>query len=96
MSKSQRSTSHARWALQDAKNKLSEVVDAAARGQPQVVTRRGVEAAVVISYREYERIAAARRGRTPSLAAYLLAMPTARGSGATIERIDLKAREGPP
>lgn len=92
MSQSQRSASRARWALQDAKNKLSEVVAAAARGQPQVVTRRGVETAVIISYHEYERISAARRVRTTSLAAYLLAMPTAPGPAGAIERIELEAR----
>lgn len=93
MSKPQRSASRARWALQDAKNKLSEVVDAAARGQPQVVTRRGVETAVVISYHEYERISAVRRGRTTSLAVYLLAMPTAPGPAGAIERTELEPRD---
>lgn len=93
MPRGTRSSSGARWALQDAKNKLSEVVDAAARGEPQVVTRRGVETAVVISYREYERITAARGRRRPSLAAYLLAMPTAVGPGGAIDRIELEARD---
>lgn len=93
MSTPRGSTSRARWALQDAKNRLSEVVDAAARGQPQVVTRRGVETAVIISYQEYERISAARRGRTPSLAAYLLAMPTAPGPAGAIEHIELEPRD---
>jgi prevent-host-death family protein len=68
------------------------VVDAASRGEPQVVTRRGVETAVVISYRDYERIAAARRVRTPTLAAYLLSIPTTPAEGA-IERIPLDARD---
>ena len=75
------------------RGKLSEVVDAAARGQPQVVTRRGVATAVVISYREYERIAAARAGRAVSLGAYLLAMPTAASPAGDIERIALAARD---
>jgi prevent-host-death family protein len=68
------------------------VVDAASRGEPQVVTRRGVETAVVISYQDYERIAAARRGSLPTLGAYLLAMPTTPGGGA-IERTQLDARD---
>lgn len=93
VSKPRESTSRARWALQDAKNKLSEVVAAAARGQPQVVTRRGVETAVIISYHEYERISTARRGRTLPLGAYLLAMPTAPGPAGGIERIALEARD---
>jgi len=79
------------WALQDAKNRLSEVIDAAARGQPQVVTRRGVKTAVVISYEEYARVTEARQGQAPSLAAYLLAMPTTPG-GEAFERIETAPR----
>lgn len=75
MSMSNRPRSSARWSLQDAKNKLSEVVDAASGGRPQIVTRRGVETAVVLSYGEYERITVALNGATPSLSEYLLAMP---------------------
>ena len=41
------------WQLQEAKNKFSEVVEGAVREGPQVVTRRGVETAVVLSYEEY-------------------------------------------
>ena len=44
------------WPLQDAKNKFSEVVDEATRHGPQVVTRRGVETAVVLSYEEYRKM----------------------------------------
>ena len=53
---SPRRPSPLRWSLQDAKNKFSAVVDAAARGVPQVVTRRGVETVVVISFKEFERL----------------------------------------
>lgn len=55
---------------------LSAVVDAAAKGVPQIVTRRGIETAVVVSYDEYERLCAASRRPTRSLAEYLLAMPS--------------------
>jgi antitoxin Phd len=82
----------ARWSLQDAKNKLSTVVDAAAEGVPQIVTRRGVETAVVISYAEYERLSAQRRRPLPSLAEYLLEMPAAGEEGDELERIELTAR----
>ena len=92
-SKPKGSAAPARWALQDAKNKLSAVVDAAARGEPQVVTRRGVEAAGVVSYAEYERMAAARCGPVPSLAEYLLAVPTVPGPAGAIERIQPDARD---
>jgi antitoxin Phd len=82
-----------RWSLQDAKNKLSAVVDAAAKGVPQVVTRRGVETAVVISYAEYERLRAHRRRPVPTLAEYLLEIPASGGEGEGLERIELTARE---
>ncbi|MDI6028706.1 type II toxin-antitoxin system Phd/YefM family antitoxin [Corticibacterium sp. UT-5YL-CI-8] len=44
------------WTLQDAKNRFSAVVDAAQRGEPQHVTKRGVDAVVVLSAEEYERL----------------------------------------
>ena len=44
------------WQLQDAKNRFSEVVDNAMREGPQVVTKRGKEAVVVISIDEYRKI----------------------------------------
>ena len=37
------------WQLQEAKNRLSEVVDEALKEGPQVITRRGVETAIVLS-----------------------------------------------
>ena len=44
------------WQLQDAKNRFSEVVDEALARGPQVITRRGKETAVVLSYDEYRRL----------------------------------------
>lgn len=44
------------WTLQDAKNRFSAVVEAAQRGEPQHVTKRGHEAVVVLSAQEYERL----------------------------------------
>lgn len=46
------------WQLQDAKNKLSEVIARAEKGEVQVVTKHGVATAVVISYSEYQRLTA--------------------------------------
>jgi prevent-host-death family protein len=81
-----------RWALQDAKNKLSEVVNAAERGEPQIVTRRGVETAVIISHEEFERATGGRASAHGSLAACLLAMPTSELASA-FDRIDLPPRD---
>lgn len=41
------------WQIQEAKNKLSEVVERAIESGPQILTRRGAEVAVVLSYPEY-------------------------------------------
>ena len=48
-----------RWQLQDAKNRFSALVKAAAGGTAQVVTVHGVPAAVVLSAQAYERLLAA-------------------------------------
>jgi prevent-host-death family protein len=44
------------WQLQDAKNKLSEVVDTSISKGPQIISRRGRNTAVVISYEEYQTL----------------------------------------
>ena len=44
------------WQLQEAKNKFSEVVDEAIKHGPQIITRRGVEAVIVLSYAEYQKM----------------------------------------
>ncbi|MSQ72717.1 MAG: type II toxin-antitoxin system Phd/YefM family antitoxin [Betaproteobacteria bacterium] len=47
------------WPLQEARNKLSEVIDRAAKGGPQVVTRHGKRVAVIVSAREFDRLSGA-------------------------------------
>ena len=49
------------WQLQEAKNKFSEVVEEALNHGPQLITKRGVEAVVVLSYVEYRQITAAQK-----------------------------------
>jgi antitoxin Phd len=41
------------WKLQDAKARFSEVVDRALRDGPQLVTRHGENAVVIVAYREF-------------------------------------------
>ena len=48
------------WQLQEAKNKLSQVVDDAVNEGPQVITKHGVEVAIVISVAEYKKMIASR------------------------------------
>jgi prevent-host-death family protein len=49
-----------RWQLQEAKQRLSELIRSALDDGPQVVTRRGEDVAVVISMDEYRRLRAPR------------------------------------
>lgn len=44
------------WALQDAKNKFSEVVNQAVSKGPQTITRRGKETAVVVSIDDFQKL----------------------------------------
>jgi prevent-host-death family protein len=44
------------WQLQEAKNKLSEVVEEALQRGPQVITKRGKQTAVVLSYTDYRKM----------------------------------------
>ena len=44
------------WQLQEAKNKLSQVVQKAQKSGPQVITVHGKEAVVVISSDEYRKL----------------------------------------
>jgi antitoxin Phd len=58
------------WSVLDAKNRFSEVLEAAQR-TPQTVTKHGKPAVVV----EYDRLRRLERAQAPSFADMLLAMP---------------------
>lgn len=45
------------WQVQEAKSRFSELVERALRQGPQVITRRGKEAVVVVSAREFTMMA---------------------------------------
>lgn len=49
------------WQLQEAKNRFSEVVEEALTHGPQVITRRGVETAIVLSYADYRTLVLKRK-----------------------------------
>ncbi len=57
------------WAVQDAKSRFSEFLDACLARGPQVVTRRGAEAAVLVPVDVWRRLQAAAK---PSLKDLLL------------------------
>ena len=77
------------WSVQDAKNRFSEVVEAARR-TPQTVTKHGKPAVVVVDVVEYERLRSVERARAPSLADLLLAMPQDDGK---FPRADVRMRD---
>lgn len=57
------------WPVQDAKARFSELLDRCLSEGPQVVTKRGAEAAVLVPMEEWRRLQAAAR---PSLKELLL------------------------
>lgn len=77
------------WPVQDAKARFSEFLDACISDGPQVVTRRGTEAAVLVPIEEWRRLQASAR---PSLKQLLLA-ETARTDRLVPERGKAKRRQ---
>jgi prevent-host-death family protein len=57
------------WPVQDAKARFSEMLDSCLKDGPQIVTRRGVEAAVLVPADAWRRLQQAAR---PSLKELLL------------------------
>ncbi len=76
------------WALQDAKNRLSELVNSAVREGPQTITRRGKETAVVVSIEDFRQLTTS----PGSLVSFFRNSPLA-GSGVDLERITDYGRE---
>lgn len=71
-----------RWQVQDAKARFSEFLDASLEQGPQIVTRRGVEAAVLIPIEQWRRL---QKMAKPNLKELLLA-PEARTDALTPAR----------
>jgi antitoxin Phd len=57
------------WPVQDAKARFSKMLETCLREGPQLVTRRGAEAAVLVPVEEWERL---NRARHPTLKEWLL------------------------
>ncbi len=49
------------WQVHDAKSRFSALLDACASEGPQLVTRRGTQAAVIVPIEEWRRLTAAAR-----------------------------------
>jgi prevent-host-death family protein len=78
----------ASWQVQDAKARFSEFLEAAIETGPQMVTRRGVETAVLVPIQEWRRLQSVAR---PSLKDLLLA-PHPRFEGILEERRKFRRR----
>jgi antitoxin Phd len=76
------------WPVQDAKARFSEMLDTCLREGPQMVTKRGAEAAVLVPARDWQRLQQAAR---PTLKDLLLA-PAPRGELPVPKRGGLKRR----
>ena len=59
----------ATWQVQDAKARFSELLETTLKKGPQVVTRRGVEAAVLVPIEEWHRL---QRSARPGVRALLV------------------------
>jgi antitoxin Phd len=77
------------WQVQDAKTRLSEVIERARAEGPQMITKHGKECAVVLSIEDYRVLVAHR----PDFKSYILEGPKVgdftierdRGVGRTVE-----------
>jgi prevent-host-death family protein len=76
------------WALQEAKNRFSELVEQALHDGPQVVTRRGKETVVVLSVEAFYKLTA----KQESLVTFLRNSPLA-GVELDLERTPDYGRE---
>jgi prevent-host-death family protein len=77
------------WSVQDAKNRFSAML-AAARRQPQTVTRHGKPTAVVVSAEEYARLRHLEQLEAVPFSEHLLSIPTDEGA---FERLEGGLRE---
>jgi prevent-host-death family protein len=74
------------WAVAEAKARFSEMIDRALADGPQIITRKGKEAVVVVSAEEWRR----KSRRAGNLAEFFGSSPL-RGSGLKIKR----TKDGP-
>ena len=79
------------WQLQEAKNRFSEVVEQAVKSGPQVITKRGAQVAILLSYAEYRKLVAPQR----KLSDFFRESPLAQGT-LDLRRDKSPARAEPP
>ena len=79
------------WQVQEAKARFSEFLSASLAEGPQIVTRRGVQTAVLVSIDEWRRL---KKAASPRIKGLLLA-PGARNEALTPPRTDKRLRPPP-
>lgn len=79
------------WPVQDAKTRFSEMLETCLNEGPQLITKRGASAAVLVPLKDWQMLT---RAAKPTLKELLLA-DVARGELNVPERGD-KRRRGPP
>lgn len=79
------------WQVQDAKARFSEFLEASLKEGPQIVTRRGVEAAVLVPIEQWQRL---EKMSKPNLKDLLLA-PDARTEALVPPRGEHRHRPAP-
>ena len=67
------------WQLQEAKNKLSELINQAVLSRPQVITKHGKQTAVILSIKDYQKL----KEKKNSLVTFLQKSPL---RGVSLER----------
>jgi antitoxin Phd len=72
----------------DAEAKLVAVVDDAARGEPAIITRHGKREAVIMSFKEWERLS-----RVPSFGRLLMSAPVGQDDLPNRNRAPLRATD---
>lgn len=65
----------ARWQLQEAKNRFSEVIERAIKDGPQTVTKHGKDAVVIVSAEQFQRGSGTGKKQRQSLTEFLLQSP---------------------
>lgn len=85
----------ATWQLQHAKNRFSELVEAALRKGPQEVTRHGKPAVVVVSKEEYDRLTGANAEPKQNFIEFMLSFPKIDGFDEIMEEVIRENRRAP-
>ena len=80
-----------KWPVQEAKSRFSELLETAKAEGPQIVTKRGVETAVLVPIEEWRRLDKGAKPKYANIKEWLLS-PEARTENLTPQRLQLRPR----